>query len=130
MRAQRMSEEQRIRFAGVPTTQILSYIDDELKEMSACIRLPVVILLFVSFVCAVSFHERLDVVNGQRNAMIYDLQENAVFAFGENTPFENPRMGHKNLYDANTFADFWSWLNLGLVPLLWTDREWPLSESR
>eukprot|EP00931_Biecheleriopsis_adriatica_P041281 TRINITY_DN23616_c0_g2_i2.p1 TRINITY_DN23616_c0_g2~~TRINITY_DN23616_c0_g2_i2.p1 ORF type:complete len:1013 (+),score=161.72 TRINITY_DN23616_c0_g2_i2:45-3083(+) len=121
--------ELRVRFAGVPVRYIHQYIDDELQEMSACLKLPSVVLMFVAFILAVNFHERTEVINGQEEALIFDLEENAVFAFAEPIPFDSPRMGHKNLYDVNTFADFWSWLNLGLVPLLW-EEVWAKSESR
>merc|ERR550514_1089129 len=30
-------------------------------------------------------------------------------------------MGHKNVYDVNSVADFWSFLSLGLTPLLFGD---------
>eukprot|EP00931_Biecheleriopsis_adriatica_P041280 TRINITY_DN23616_c0_g2_i1.p1 TRINITY_DN23616_c0_g2~~TRINITY_DN23616_c0_g2_i1.p1 ORF type:complete len:1029 (+),score=157.39 TRINITY_DN23616_c0_g2_i1:195-3089(+) len=121
--------ELRVRFAGVPVRCIHQYIDAEIQEMSACIKLPSVVLMFVAFIVAVNFHERTSVINGQQEALIFDLEENAVFAFAQPIPFDNPRMGHKNLYDVNTFADFWSWLNLGLVPLLW-EEGWAKSESR
>jgi hypothetical protein len=38
-------------------------------------------------------------------------------------------MGHKNIFDVNSFADFWSWFELGLVPIFWAE-DWELSEVR
>lgn len=118
-----------IRFQGVPVHDIRSYIDEELAQRDACLSLPWVVILFISFLCSVILHQRYDVINAQRRALIFDLEENANFAFAEPIPFESPRMGHKNLYDVNTFADIWSWLNLGLTPLLW-DEGWSMSEHR
>merc|ERR1719428_1546587 len=38
-------------------------------------------------------------------------------------------MGHKSVHDVNTIADFWSWLSLGLVPILFVEG-WDISETR
>merc|ERR1719310_2580592 len=38
-------------------------------------------------------------------------------------------MGHKSVYDVNTVADVWSWISMGLVPLLWVEA-WDVSEPR
>ncbi|CAK0850362.1 unnamed protein product, partial [Prorocentrum cordatum] len=57
--------------------------------------------------------------------------ENANFAFTGSFPFEHGRMGFKNIHDVNSVGDFWSWLNLGLLPLFFPERgTWDVSESR
>jgi hypothetical protein len=38
-------------------------------------------------------------------------------------------MGHKGIHDVNSFADFWSWLDLGLAPLFFPSG-WSTSEVR
>eukprot|EP00931_Biecheleriopsis_adriatica_P024484 TRINITY_DN15242_c0_g2_i2.p1 TRINITY_DN15242_c0_g2~~TRINITY_DN15242_c0_g2_i2.p1 ORF type:complete len:992 (+),score=137.20 TRINITY_DN15242_c0_g2_i2:417-2978(+) len=119
----------RARFTGIPIEDVQAYVNAEICEMRACLQLPLAVLLFVSFVLSVYFHEQSHIIHGQKQALVFDLEENAAFAFAEETPFEHGRMGHKNLYDVNTFADFWSWLNLGFVPRFWEDG-WALSESR
>merc|ERR1719399_635500 len=65
----------------------------------------------------------------QEHSIEFDLFENANFAFGGIVPFENGGMGHKTLFDVNSVADFWSWLSMGLVPLLY-NRAWDVNEVR
>ncbi|CAE8683647.1 unnamed protein product, partial [Polarella glacialis] len=117
--------DQRIRFVGIPVRSIRTYLDDELEQMAACLSLPFVVILFVSFCCVVAYHSRLHIVYAQKYAIMHDLDENAVFAYAENIPFEPGRMSSKNLYNVNKFADFWSWMDLGLVPRLW-DSGWAM----
>merc|ERR1719160_1342902 len=81
------------------------------------------------FLISVLLHGKTEQQFGIQQAIKFDIEENANFAFVGATPFENGRMGHSNIYDVNSFADFWSWFELGLVPIFWAE-DWELSEVR
>jgi len=97
------------------------YVQTELEQAEACCALPYVMLL-LAFFCAAAFsHLQPEVLHHVDRAFIWDLEENANFAFEGNTPFEDGRFGHKSIADVNSFADFWSWVNLGMLPLYFPD---------
>jgi len=85
--------------------------------------------MFFLFFCSVSWHLNFAQTHAVDQAHYFDITENANFAFGGEYPFENGRMGHKNIFDVNSFADFWSWLDLGITPIYWAEG-WDLSETR
>eukprot|EP00931_Biecheleriopsis_adriatica_P090894 TRINITY_DN64801_c0_g1_i1.p1 TRINITY_DN64801_c0_g1~~TRINITY_DN64801_c0_g1_i1.p1 ORF type:complete len:902 (+),score=111.03 TRINITY_DN64801_c0_g1_i1:115-2820(+) len=128
LRESLLDPHSRVRFSGVPLQAVQGYLREQVAEKEACLNLPWVLLLFISFLCSVSWHQRTHVLQGQRHAIIQDLEENANFAYGEPVPWENPRTGFKNLYNVVAFADFWSWMNLGFVPLYWAEG-WDSSEA-
>jgi len=59
------------------------------------------------------WHDQANVAIDVEDAITFDLEENANFAFSA-----PGFMGHKSLYDVNSYADFHSWLRLGLIPLV------------
>ncbi|CAE7362846.1 unnamed protein product, partial [Symbiodinium necroappetens] len=107
---------------SVPQSIYLSWIRQELDDEQACMELPFMILVVISFtlmaVLALSQHVVLSV----EQAIEQDIMQNANFAFNE-------YMGHKTLVDVHSFGDFWSWLRLGFVPLV-LPRGWGYSERR
>lgn len=112
-----------------PKTQIMRYISTELEQMDACKQLIPTLVLFVLFITSFLLHEAPYVVHMQQQSIHFDLNENANFAFGGAIPFHTGRMGHKTLYDVNNHADFWSWMNIGLTPLIFHN-SWDQNEVR
>lgn len=116
---------------GVPARDIKSYLDDELAQEQACIGLIWAVLMLVFFCMGVFSHMRLEEAHAEDYAVVFDLTENANFAFSGSIPYENGRMGHKGMDDINSIPDFWSWMNLGLVPLLFpAEGSWDTNEMR
>lgn len=124
-----LSTEEKAEEIGASCKAVKAFIRKEMSEADACLELPGVILLFVAYVLAVCFHERYWILFAVDHAISFDITENANFAFSGNQPFENGRMGHKTIFDVNNVPDFWSWMSMGLVPLLWIEA-WDLSEAR
>eukprot|EP00747_Dinoflagellata_sp_TGD_P184661 gnl/TRDRNA2_/TRDRNA2_40502_c0_seq1.p1 gnl/TRDRNA2_/TRDRNA2_40502_c0~~gnl/TRDRNA2_/TRDRNA2_40502_c0_seq1.p1 ORF type:complete len:829 (-),score=132.38 gnl/TRDRNA2_/TRDRNA2_40502_c0_seq1:39-2525(-) len=114
---------------GVRGEYVKKLLAKELDEAGACMQLPWTVLLFVSFVAAVMGHEKFEYLHMMDRSLEFDIIENANFAFSGIVPFQNGRMGHKSVYDVNTMADFWSWMTMGLVPLLWAE-SWDVNEPR
>eukprot|EP00929_Paragymnodinium_shiwhaense_P007149 TRINITY_DN111090_c0_g1_i1.p1 TRINITY_DN111090_c0_g1~~TRINITY_DN111090_c0_g1_i1.p1 ORF type:complete len:1073 (-),score=173.66 TRINITY_DN111090_c0_g1_i1:35-3253(-) len=101
---------------GVPLKLVLEYINSEMNDEASLKSLPFAILLIVTFALMFIGHDRAVDVQGVETAIDHDLQENAVFAY--TTP---GFMAFKTMYDVNNFADFWSWLRVGLMGLLYQD---------
>jgi len=114
---------------GVNKAVVRRYLRKELREAESCWQLPPALALFLCFIGVVVGHRQTVLFHAIDIAIQSDITENANFAFSGNVPFENGRMGHKNIEDVNSFADFWSWFNMGLVPLLFPDG-WDKSEVR
>lgn len=129
MQFERLSPQQKLKVEGVPTAQVIGYLESEIAQMNACLQLPLAVMIFVCFALSVLLHEKIDMLHAVDKAITWDIEENANFAFSGNVPFENGRMGHKNIFDVNTHADFWSWFDMGLVSLFWND-QWDLNEAR
>jgi hypothetical protein len=91
--------------------------------------MPLVFAMFILYFFSCYLHWDPERLHAMDQAVSFDLKENANFAFGGDFPFENGRMGHKNLFDINSIADFWSYMDLGLTPLFWAE-DWELSETR
>lgn len=119
----------KVRYRGVAKRKIMDWIVAEEELMSSCKQLPWTILIVLFYWIAVSSHEQAWVLHAVDQAITWDIEENANFAFSGITPFENGRMGHKNFGDVNTVADFYSWFSLGLVPMFWASG-WDISEAR
>jgi len=114
---------------GVKRAAVLRYLRKELEETSACLQLPQALGIFCFFTLAVMWHFQFESLHGVDEAITWDIMENANFAFSGIVPFENGRMGHKNLDDVNSIADFWSWIGMGIVPLFWP-MGWDVNEVR
>jgi len=109
--------EQTVRIEGVPMADVTRFIRKELDETAACLQLPQAMAIFLFFALSVTIHFKFDILHGVDEAITWDVEQNANFAFSGIVPFENGRMGHKNIYDVNSIPDFWSWFTLGLTPL-------------
>ncbi|CAJ1450924.1 unnamed protein product [Effrenium voratum] len=93
---------------GIPERVMLSYLQGEIEGESAVKNLPAAILLIVWFLLMNLSHELPETLQSIEKAIDFDITENANFAFSD--PLA---MGHKNYEDVNTFADWYSWMNLG-----------------
>lgn len=106
---------------GVPQSVYLGYIHTELSNESACLELPLTICMLLCFsMFAIGILRQAEVF-AVEEAMKFDIQENANFAWAHN-------FGHKTLHDANSIADVWSWLRLGFLPLV-VQPSWAYSEN-
>jgi hypothetical protein len=121
MQLQRMDPSEIVHTIGIPRKDVKQFLRKELAEADACWAFPWAVALFVCFTVSVLLHMRIDRLYAIDKAISYDIVENANFAFSGNVPFETGRMGHKNIDDVNSHADFWSWFNMGLVPLVWAE---------
>jgi len=133
MQFERLTPQEKLKIQGVDKKHVLQYVRSEVAQMNSCLQLPMAIGIFVAFASAILMHEKIEILHAVDKAITWDIHENANFAFGGNVPFENGRMGHKNIQDVNTFADFWSWFNMGLVPLFWrapSPADWEVNEVR
>eukprot|EP00929_Paragymnodinium_shiwhaense_P091118 TRINITY_DN51156_c0_g1_i1.p1 TRINITY_DN51156_c0_g1~~TRINITY_DN51156_c0_g1_i1.p1 ORF type:complete len:888 (-),score=94.72 TRINITY_DN51156_c0_g1_i1:30-2693(-) len=101
---------------GIPLSVFVAYLKSEMSDESSLKSLPFAILLIVSFALMFISHDAAIDIQGIETAVDFDLEENAVFAYS--TP---GWMGFKSMYDVNSYADFWSWLRIGLMSLLFAD---------
>uniref|UniRef100_A0A7S4VIU8 EF-hand domain-containing protein n=1 Tax=Alexandrium monilatum TaxID=311494 RepID=A0A7S4VIU8_9DINO len=124
-----MKAEQYVQINGVPVPAVTAYLRKELDETAACLQLPQACTIFLFFFLSVTWHFNYDRLHAVDQAITWDIKENANFAFSGIVPFENGRMGHKNIEDVNSIADFWSWMNMGIVPLFWP-QGWDVNEVR
>jgi len=99
----------------------LRWIKHQLDSESACLELPFTIMLLVSFSGLALYHLKQDIVFSVEEAIEFDIVENANFAWELN-------FGNKVIWDVHSFADFWSWLRLGFLPLV-VQPAWSFSEG-
>lgn len=99
--------------AGVPQRVLLEHIKSEIEEEASFLSLPFALLLVIAFAVTFILHDQASVVRDIEDAITFDIEENANFAFSA-----PGFMGHKAIYDVNSYADFYSWLRLGLRPLV------------
>lgn len=97
---------------GVREDVFRDYIRSQIKEEADVKSLPWAILSLILYALVLLTHETLHLNNSIEAAIEYDISANANFAFSA------PQyMGHKNFENVNSFADFWSWMSRGFVPL-------------
>lgn len=98
---------------GVPKECIFRYVQKEIKQEAAFMALPFALLFVVVFMVCCLNHDHAGAVGDLEDAISTDLAENAVFAYTD-----PGWMGHKTLLDVHAVADVFSWLRVGLAPLL------------
>lgn len=114
---------------GLGKRDLMRFIRKELVEEESCEQLPITTVFFGLFVSSLILHERPDLLHAVEKSIEADFMESANFAFSGSQPFDTGRKGFKSLADVNTATDFWSWMDMGALPLfLRRDRE--LSEVR
>mmetsp|Transcript_35493 Transcript_35493/g.93707 ORF Transcript_35493/g.93707 Transcript_35493/m.93707 type:complete len:799 (+) Transcript_35493:120-2516(+) len=108
---------------GVREHIVHHYIEGEIRGEKNVLTLPWALLTIVLYALMMLGKEEVNLHNSMANAVEFDIKENANFGF---TAPGN--MGHKNYEDVNCYADFWSWMNKGFMPLLYKDQV-PTSED-
>jgi hypothetical protein len=98
---------------GLPKEVLVKSMRTELNREKALLAVPWVFLLVITYAVCLIGHDRTNDLRNIEDAVNTDLHENAVFAYS--SPYN---MAHKDVYDAHNIADVWSWMRLGLVPLL------------
>lgn len=116
-------------FMGCKVDSVRSYVEKEITESGACIAMPFVFFMFFLFFASSRIHLGYEQLHSVDQAIYFDITENANFAFSGPIPWENGRMGHKNMFDVNSIGDFWSWMSIGIVPIFWAEG-WEISETR
>jgi len=106
---------------GLPEVHLMTYLEKEIAAGESCQSLPFTLLLVVSYALMVLNHGEAPWVAAVEDSLRFDILDNANFAF---TRYP---IGHKDMDDVNSHADFWSWFSRGLVPLLWR-QEYTVSE--
>jgi len=117
-----ISSETVARDHGVPSKILVEYLKSEIAEAEACRTLPFTMLLVISYALMAIAHDDAPNVRSVQDSLREDIIENANFAF------TGPYMGHKNMEDVNSHADFWSWLMHGMLPLIFI-QETPFHEG-
>lgn len=98
---------------GVPRKIISRYVKREIKERDSFLSLPFALLFVVTYCACFLNHDRALLIGDIEHAISVDLHENAVFAYTD-----PGWMAHKDLHDVHNIADVYSWLRVGLTPLL------------
>lgn len=121
--------KKRIRGKGVKMSHITQLLRKENEEQQACFELPEVLIFFLVVGGCALAHYKFEHMYAVDKAVTHDIEENANFAFSGIVPFEAGRMGHKAIYDVNSIPDFWSWMSMGFIPILFpSSTDWGLSE--
>jgi len=108
---------------GVPQKLFIDFLSKEIASAESCQSLPFTLLLVISYAALAINHDDAALVNAVEDSIGFDITDNANFAFS------NDVIGHKNIHDVNTHADFWSWMTRGFTPLLWV-QSYSLAEGR
>jgi len=98
---------------GIPTKMFRAYVNQEIAEQDSCTALPFTLLLVVAYCLVVIAHDDAPAVNAVEDSIGFDIAENANFAW------TGDYMGFKGVFDINSILDFWSWMGMGFVPLVW-----------
>ena len=108
---------------GIPKDIFKQYLIDQMTEAESCQSLPFTLMLVISYGAMVIAHDDAQVVNAVEDSIQDDINNNANFAWS------SPYMGHKDVEDVNSHADFWSWMSRGFVPLIF-QQSWGFGEGR
>lgn len=116
---------------GVPKELLFQFVHKEMQKEESLISLPWAILFLVVYANILFSHHHSEIIGDVEHAISTDLHENSVFAYTD-----PGFMAHKDLSDVNNAQDIFSWLRVGLCPLLfrnfhvWSeiygkDERWP-----
>lgn len=120
-----VSAEEVARSYGVRESVLLHNLEQEIQDEDDVKGLPWAVLLLLFFAGMNGYHEKMSKQFSMEWAIDADIEENANFAFSS-----PGYMGHKGYKDVNSYADFWSWMNLGFLPLTGTsDGNYTMSEQ-
>lgn len=108
---------------GLPAEEIISHLSKEITALGVLRSIPFYLLLGLSYAMMILAHDNAPDVHAVEDSLTHAISERANFAFTSDS------MGWKNLYDVSGYADFWSWMSLGLVPLVFV-QETQFAENR
>merc|ERR1719191_2464237 len=103
---------------GTPRGLYKDYVRSEIQEQNACMGLPFTLLMVASYAFCTIAHDNAPHIRAVEDSIDFDIQSNANFAFAGVGYNDGPYMGHKDINDVNSHADFWSWMTKGFVPLI------------
>eukprot|EP00746_Dinoflagellata_sp_MGD_P167281 gnl/MRDRNA2_/MRDRNA2_97777_c0_seq1.p1 gnl/MRDRNA2_/MRDRNA2_97777_c0~~gnl/MRDRNA2_/MRDRNA2_97777_c0_seq1.p1 ORF type:complete len:988 (+),score=181.49 gnl/MRDRNA2_/MRDRNA2_97777_c0_seq1:73-3036(+) len=105
-------------YHGIPRGLFRDYVRAEIAEANACLGLPFTLLMVASYAFMAIAHDNAPHIRAVEDSIDFDIQNNANFAFAGVGYNDGPYMGHKDINDVNSIADFWSWMVKGFVPLV------------
>lgn len=108
---QTITSDEVARSHGIPQREFMRYLKNEIAEADACFSLPFTLVFVCAFAVMAIAHDDAITRRAVEGALQDDIYNNARFSF-------TYLAAHKNIDDVASFADFWSWLRLGLLPLL------------
>lgn len=98
---------------GVPKKVITRFLKKEIKQRDEFLSLPFALAFVLVFSMCFLNHDEAILVGDVEDAISVELHENAVFGYTD-----PGWMGHKDMEDVHSISDVWSWLRVGLCPLL------------
>mmetsp|Transcript_44328 Transcript_44328/g.77827 ORF Transcript_44328/g.77827 Transcript_44328/m.77827 type:complete len:1032 (-) Transcript_44328:95-3190(-) len=110
-----ISADEVVKKYGVPRRELERYVQNQITQAEMFHSLPVTLLFVIAYACMVIVHDDAVVVRAVEDSIVFDIVDNANFAF------DSDFMGHKDIYDVNSHADFWSWLMVGFMPLMFPE---------
>eukprot|EP00929_Paragymnodinium_shiwhaense_P119621 TRINITY_DN91520_c0_g1_i1.p1 TRINITY_DN91520_c0_g1~~TRINITY_DN91520_c0_g1_i1.p1 ORF type:complete len:1155 (-),score=290.49 TRINITY_DN91520_c0_g1_i1:126-3590(-) len=117
-----ITSEEIIKKYGVPRYLLMDSLQKEIDESNGCKSLPFTLLLVVSYSFMVIGHMNAPVLRDVEDSIGFDISDNANFAF------DSEWMAYKGIEDIGGFGDIWSFMNIGLVPLMFK-QEYAWSED-
>mmetsp|Transcript_45191 Transcript_45191/g.104739 ORF Transcript_45191/g.104739 Transcript_45191/m.104739 type:complete len:1039 (-) Transcript_45191:51-3167(-) len=118
-----ISADEVVKKHGIPRKELQKYIESEMLETENFASLPFTIFFVIAYACMVILHDDAVVIRAVEDSITFDVFDNANFAF------DSLFMGHKDIHDVNSYADFWSWCIQGFLPLMFV-QETSWSEGR
>lgn len=112
-----MSAKEVVDVYGMPREILKDYLKVRVRDAEACRSLPLTGLLFVAYALVALMHDETATLRTVEDALRIDLVTNAKFAY------HGQYHGFMGLDDVNSVADFWSWVHMGLMPVLLTQRD-------
>merc|ERR1719199_1009102 len=90
-----------------------------MEQSASCQALPFTLMLVISYAAVAISHMNAPLVRAVEHSISFDVEDNANFAY------DSDFAGHKDLHEVNSITDFWSFMSVGLVPLLWVqEKSW------
>jgi len=108
---------------GIPQDRLARHLTQQIEEADSCTSLPFTLLMVAAYTVMVILHDPAVSVYSVEESITFDIEEQADFAW------TSDNIGHKAIYDIDTFADVFSWFSEGLVPLMFM-QEMQISEGR
>jgi hypothetical protein len=102
-----------------PGILLCKKIEMQMEQSASCQALPFTLMLVISYAAVAISHMNAPLVRAVEHSISFDVEDNANFAY------DSDFAGHKDLHEVNSVVDFWSFMSVGLVPLLWVqEKSW------